>query len=87
MDVGADFVVARDDERREVLLVDGRVAEGRGGHTGGGDAGYLGASLDCAGEVRHYELWMNYGLVDSAVERAPAMAFRNAAALEVASGM
>ena len=38
---------------REVLLVDGRVAEGRGGHTGGGDAGYLGAALQRAGEVRH----------------------------------
>ena len=52
--VGADLVVARDDERREVLLVDGRVAEGRGRDTRGGDAGYLGASLECAGEVRHY---------------------------------
>ena len=52
--VGADLVVARDDERREVLLVDGRVAEGRGGHTGGGDAGYLAATLEGAGEVGHF---------------------------------
>ena len=54
--VGTDLVIARDDQGREVLLVDGRIAEGRGGHAGGGNAGNLGTALEGAGEVRHY--WM-----------------------------
>ena len=44
------------------LLVDGRVAEGRGGHTGGGDAGNLGAALQGAGEVGHVAAWGVDGL-------------------------
>ena len=51
--VGSNFVVPCDNQRREVLLVDGRIAEARGGHTGGGDAGDLGAALQRAGEVGH----------------------------------
>ena len=53
MHVGSDLVVARDDERREVLLVDGRVAVRRRGDGGRGDAGYLAAALEGAGEMRH----------------------------------
>ena len=54
MHVGTDLVVARDDERREVLLVDGRVAVRRRGDGGRGDAGYLAAALEGAGEVGHF---------------------------------
>ena len=62
MDVGTDLVVARDDQGREVLLVDGRVAVRSGRDAGRGDAGYLGAALQGAGEVGHVAAWGVDGL-------------------------
>ena len=62
MHVGTDLVVARDDERREVLLVDGRVAVRSGRDGGRGDPGYFATALQGAGEVGHVAAWGVDGL-------------------------